>query len=77
MPTGIYNTQEDVKASLEVLFLEYTYNCSAEQDAFACDGLGAFYNTVKEDRQTAYKLFAENCDKRKYGHRLVGSDFRS
>ncbi|XP_075239736.1 cytochrome c oxidase assembly factor 7B-like isoform X2 [Convolutriloba macropyga] len=84
MPPGIYNTEEDVKASLEILFMEYQYNCLYEKDAFACDGLGTFYSSVKDDYKTAFGLLKENCEERKYGHschRLAkmlskhGSDF--
>ena len=75
MPPGIYNTPEDVKASLEVLFMEYQYNCLYEKDAFACDGLGSFYSSVKDDYPKAYSLFKENCEDRKYGHRYSGNLF--
>ena len=71
MPPGIFNTEEDVKASLEVLFLEYQYNCLHEKDPFACDGLASIYDVVRDEKLKAYALFAENCNTRKYGHRLV------
>ena len=71
MPPGIYNTEEDVKASLEILFLEYQYNCLHENDAFACDGLASIYDVVKKNQLKAFDLLAENCKTRKYGHRFA------
>lgn len=60
--------EEQAKAYIERVGVEYRFQCFHEKSPEGCHRLADYFESVKKEVERAAKMFKTNCDEYKYGH---------
>ncbi|XP_011311100.1 cytochrome c oxidase assembly factor 7 homolog [Fopius arisanus] len=61
-----FKSEEDVKAYLKNIYMEYRFGCESEKNGNACHLLGDYNEGIKRDIETAANIYKANCDERNW-----------
>ncbi|KAF7995268.1 hypothetical protein HCN44_004740 [Aphidius gifuensis] len=61
-----FKKEEDVKAYLQNIYLEYRFGCEKEKNGNSCHLLGDYMEGIKNEYDKAAQLYKDNCDDRNW-----------